>query len=38
MKADHDRAVPPLKQSELWSLREDVTVESGPGDGPLRLR
>jgi SagB-type dehydrogenase family enzyme len=38
MISDHDRAVPPLQRSELWSLREDVTVESGPGDSPLRLR
>lgn len=38
MRADHDRAVPPLKRSELWSLREDVTVELGSGDSPLRLR
>src|ERR1700688_1244031 len=38
MRSDHDRAVPPLKRSELWSLREDVTVELGPGDSPLRLR
>jgi SagB-type dehydrogenase family enzyme len=37
MRSDHDLAVPPLNRSELWSLREDVTVETAPGDGPLRL-
>jgi SagB-type dehydrogenase family enzyme len=26
------------KHYELWSLREDVSVECGPGEGPLRLR
>ncbi len=38
MRSNHDRAVPPLNRSELWSLREDVTVELGSGDSPLRLR
>jgi SagB-type dehydrogenase family enzyme len=38
MRSEHDLAVPPLRRSELWSLREDVTVETAPGDGPLRLR
>lgn len=30
--------MPPTKRSELWSLRDDVRVESEPGGGPLRLR
>ncbi len=38
MRSDNDRAIPAPKPSELWSLREDVTVELGPGDSPLRLR
>jgi SagB-type dehydrogenase family enzyme len=40
MRSDHDPAAPAPapKRSELWSLREDVTVEPGPGDSPLRLR
>src|SRR5260370_972734 len=38
MRSDHDRAIPAPKRFELWSLREDVTVELGPGDSPLRLR
>jgi SagB-type dehydrogenase family enzyme len=38
MRSDPDRAGPSLKRSELWSLREDVSVELGPGDSPLRLR
>jgi len=38
MRPDRDRVMPPPKRSELWSLREDVTVELGPGDSPLRLR
>jgi SagB-type dehydrogenase family enzyme len=33
-----DAVLSMAKHYELWSLREDVTVESGPGDGPLRLR
>jgi SagB-type dehydrogenase family enzyme len=38
MTAHDSRAAPPLKRSELWSLREDVTVEMGPADSALRLR
>src|ERR1700722_68047 len=33
-----DAVLPMAKNYELWSLREDVSVESGPGEGPLRLR
>jgi SagB-type dehydrogenase family enzyme len=33
-----DAVLSMAKHHELWSLREDVSVESGPGDGPLRLR
>jgi SagB-type dehydrogenase family enzyme len=38
MRADHDRAAPPRKRRELWSLRADVLVELEPADGPVRLR
>jgi SagB-type dehydrogenase family enzyme len=38
MSNSPDDAVLPTKNCELWSLREDVCVESGPGDAPLRLR
>ena len=38
MRADDERTVSAQKLSERWSLREDVTVEMEPGDGPLRLR
>jgi SagB-type dehydrogenase family enzyme len=38
MTANHERAALPLRRSERWSLREDVTVEIGPGDSPLHLR
>lgn len=33
-----DTAPTIARHNELWSLREDVSVESGPGDAPLRLR
>ena len=35
MTANNDHAT--LRRSELWSLREDVTVETGPGGNSLRL-
>lgn len=35
MVIDDDGAA--LRQFELWSLREDVSVEPEPGDGPVRL-
>ncbi len=38
MKADPGRTAPPLNPPELWSLREDVTVETGSEGSPLRLR
>jgi SagB-type dehydrogenase family enzyme len=38
MMAHQGNAAPWVKRHELWSLREDVSVESGPGEGPLRLR
>jgi SagB-type dehydrogenase family enzyme len=38
MTANHERAAPRVRRSELWSLREDVTIETGQGDSPLRLR
>jgi SagB-type dehydrogenase family enzyme len=40
MLSSPDEAVPPIAgDRELWSLREDVSVESGPeDDAPLRLR
>jgi SagB-type dehydrogenase family enzyme len=33
-----DAESPISRRDELWSLREDVVVESGPGDAPLLLR
>lgn len=38
MRADHGPAIPLTKRAELWSLREDVSVEMEPGGGPVRLR
>jgi SagB-type dehydrogenase family enzyme len=38
MTTDHDRAAPPRRRPELWSLREDVNVELDSDDGPVRLR
>jgi SagB-type dehydrogenase family enzyme len=39
MSKSPDEAVSPMaKQHELWSLREDVSVECGSGDESLRLR
>jgi SagB-type dehydrogenase family enzyme len=36
--AGHDDEAHRAEWHELWSLREDVSVESGLGEGPLRLR
>ena len=38
LKSPDEAVLPLAKQRELWSLREDVSVESGSGDDPLRLR
>jgi SagB-type dehydrogenase family enzyme len=38
LKSPDEAVLPMAKQHELWSLREDVSVESGSGDDPLRLR
>jgi len=38
MRTGQSRAVPVRRRSELWSLREDVSVEMEPDEGPVRLR
>ena len=38
LKSPEEAVLPMAKQHELWSLREDVSVECGSGDDPLRLR
>src|SRR5258708_29569442 len=37
-KASRDNEAPRAEWYELWSLREDVSVVSGLGEGPLLLR
>jgi len=32
------RVTRPWRDTELWSLREDVSIEAEPGDGAVRLR
>ncbi|HEU5421341.1 MAG TPA: SagB family peptide dehydrogenase [Streptosporangiaceae bacterium] len=38
MRIESDRAAPSRARVELWSLRADVSVESEPAGGPVRLR
>lgn len=38
MRTDYDPAAPSQENSELWSLREDVSVEAETDDGPVLLR
>jgi SagB-type dehydrogenase family enzyme len=38
MTADPGNGTAAAGGAELWSLRDDVRVETAPGDGPIRLR